>query len=424
MGRGKEQSRVGRDPSGQRHQRWLLRGHRGFLGLLSLGLLASGVVAPVAAAAAEPPAKAVGRPPAAWRFDLPPGFPAPRVPAANPISAEKVALGRALFFDRRLSGTGNFACASCHQPALAFTDGRARAVGATGQQHPRSAMSLANVAYNVTLTWAHPGLVALEDQALVPMMNQAPIELGIRGHEQEVLARLAAVPGYRRRFAAAFPSEPDMPSMRAITRALASFERTLISGTSPYDRYVYRDQRDALSEAAVRGKDLFFSPRLGCSGCHAGFTFSGPVQWAGSRDRPPVFHNTGLYNLRDAGGRRGAYPADNPGLIAHTGRIKDMGKFRAPTLRNIAVTAPYMHDGSVATLGAVIDHYARGGRARSKRTSKRLHRFVLSAGQKQDLIAFLESLTDEAFLHDPRFADPWPGAAQAHIVAQAAGQSR
>jgi hypothetical protein len=147
---------------------------------------------------------------------------------------------------------------------------------------------------------------------------------------------------------------------------------------------------------------LFFSARLGCSGCHGGFSLSGPTVYAGSRPAAPLFHNTGLYDLDG----RGAYPAGNPGLRRFTRRAGDMGRFRAPTLRNIALTAPYMHDGSVATLSEVIDLYAAGGRTASPLKSPRLTGFRLSTGEKQDLLDFLASLTDQAFVTDPRFSDP------------------
>lgn len=346
-------------------------------------------------------------------WQLPLGFPTPLVPADNPMSAAKVELGRYLFYDQRLSVTGAYSCASCHQQARAFTDGRPQAEGATGEMHLRSSMSLTNVAYNVTLTWADPELRTLEAQALQPMLNVHPIELGLAGHEEEVLARLRADPRYPPLFAAAFP-EADEMSLSLVAKAIASFERILISGDSPYDRLVFRDEQDALDDAARRGLALFSSPRLACSQCHHGFNFSGPTDFQGS---PPVagdFHNTGLYNLQGLG----LYPFGNRGLFETTGLASDMGRFRAPTLRNITFTAPYMHDGSIATLEEVIEHYAAGGRTlffgpnsgeghRNPFKSERVVGFSLTADEKSDLLAFLASLTDETFVRDPRFADPF-----------------
>jgi cytochrome c peroxidase len=330
------------------------------------------------------------------------------------MSAAKVALGRRLFYDRALSGNGTYACSSCHRQELAFTDGRARAVGSTGAAHPRGAMSLANVAYSATLTWADSRLTRLEDQARIPMFNERPVELGLTGHEEDLVRRLRADPDYPGMFAAAFPEEGCEPvSVTNVARAIASFERTLVSGDSPYDRYVYRDDAGALSDSAKRGMRLFFSERLNCSRCHGGFTFSGPVAFEGGRPIAATFHNNGLYNL----GGDGGYPADNPGLFAVTGRKRDIGRFRAPTLRNIELTAPYMHDGSIATLAEVVEHYARGGRLvaggpsagdgrDSPRKSDLIQGFDLDDRGKADLLEFLKSLTDRSFVTDPRFAAP------------------
>jgi cytochrome c peroxidase len=237
----------------------------------------------------------------------------------------------------------------------------------------------------------------------VPLFNQAPVEMGLGGREAEVLARLAQTQLYGDLFARAFPGDPAPFTIDNVSRALACFERTLIAGETPYDRLLFRDEASALSASARRGMQLFFSERLACGRCHAGVNLSGPVARA-DRDAPePTYHNTALYDLGD-----GRYPALNEGLFRATGQARDMGRFRAPTLRNIAVTAPYMHDGSIATLEAVIDHYAAGGRASSNRwKSEGLKGFRLEPGERADLLAFLQSLTDESFLHDPRFANPF-----------------
>ena len=270
----------------------------------------------------------------AYDWELPQGFPAPCVPADNPMSVEKVTLGRRLFFDTRLSGNGTQACATCHQPQRAFTDGKAHALGSTGQSHPRGSMSLANVAYNASFTWVDAGRASLEDQAQGPMFNQDPIELGLAGVEAEAAGRIAADNRYAEAFGVAFPEEAEPITLDNVRKAIACFERTLLSGDSPYDRLVWRDDRAALSDSARRGMTLFFSDRLACSKCHAGFSFSGPVAYDSSPPAQATFHDTGLD-----------------------------GRFRAPTLRNIAVTAPYMHDGRFATLDQVIDHYASPGAA-------------------------------------------------------------
>lgn len=313
------------------------------------------------------------------------------------MSAEKVDLGRRLFYDRRLSGNGTQSCASCHQQAHAFTDGRAHALGSTGQNHPRSAMSLANAAYGASLTWADPRQRTLEEQALVPMFNQHPVEMGVKGHEREIVARLAAEPLYQGLFPRSFPGEKAPITLQNVRKAIACFERTILSGSSPYDRLVWKDDPSALSESALRGMSLFFSQRLSCSQCHAGFTFSGPAEWEGAPPVKPTFHNNGLES--------GASGLD-PGLFLVSHRRGDRGRFRAPTLRNIAVTAPYMHDGRFSTLGEVVDHYARGGTP-SPHRSPLLRGFSISPLERRDLIAFLESLTDPELLTNPRLSNPW-----------------
>jgi cytochrome c peroxidase len=333
-----------------------------------------------------------------YQWHLPRGLPVPRVPADNPITQVKIDLGRRLFYDTRLSGNGNYACATCHQQSFAFTDGLAHAVGSTGAEHPRSTMTLTNVAYNLTYGWADPGLRTLEAQMLVPMFNEHPIELGIKGRELEIVARFSSDRAMAAAFGSAFPDEPTPVSLQSIVKAIASFERTLVSADSPFDRYLYRDDKSAMSTAALRGKDLFFSTALGCSECHTSFNLSGPVIFERATPVEPLFHNTGLYNVNG----HGAYPERDHGLIDRTHKAGDMGRFRAPTLRNIAVTAPYMHDGSIETLEAAIDHYASGG-IKSPVKSKRLKGFSITAEQRKDLVAFLESLTDKSFLTNPTF---------------------
>jgi cytochrome c peroxidase len=335
--------------------------------------------------------------PDAYEWHLPPGVPRPRVPADNPMTEAKVRLGRRLFYDTRLSGNGTYACASCHQQKLAFADGRARALGSTGQAHARSAMSLTNVAFNASYGWADPKTRTLEAQMAVPMFNEHPIEMGIKGNEKAIVARLIGDAADARRFEQVFPGQPV--TLDTMVKAIASFERTMLSVSSPLDRYLYRDDRTALSAAARRGMALFFSDRLACAQCHAGFNLSGPTVHDGSADAVPSFHNTGLFNVDG----RGGYPAIDRGLFDTTHAPADMGRFRAPTLRNIAVTAPYMHDGSIATLAEVIDHYASGG-IQSPVKSPRLKGFAITDAERSDVVAFLNSLTDQEFLSNPALA--------------------
>lgn len=338
----------------------------------------------------------------AYTWRLPAWVPRPLVPADNPMSDVKVELGRLLFYDKRLSADGSFSCATCHQQERAFTDGRKLALGVTGQFHPRNSMSLANAAYNPVLTWADPMQHALEAQALTPMFGTQPVEMGLAGREA-MITRLLADARYARLFRAAFPQEKEPGTLPNLTRAIAAFERTLLSFDSPYDRYRYGGDKDAISASAKRGEALFFSERMKCFHCHGGINFTDTVMHGRLEHPEMAFHNTGLYNLDG----KGAYPPDNTGVMAVTGKAADMGRFRAPTLRNIAVTAPYMHDGSIATLGEVLDHYAHGGRAANPLKSEFLTGFTLSAQEKEDMIAFLQSLTDYGFLRDPAFGDPY-----------------
>jgi cytochrome c peroxidase len=337
-----------------------------------------------------------------FNWKLPTGFPRPAVPPGNPMSAAKVELGRHLFYDKRISVNGKESCGSCHRQELAFTDGRARAEGTTGQLHPRSSMSLVNVAYAPALTWANPSLDSLEEQALTPMLGEEPIELGLKGNEQKFLSALRRDPVYQHLFSEAFPEGSDVYTLPNVTKSIAAFERTIISMRSPYDRYRWGGDPSAISDSAKRGELIFMSSeRGGCFQCHGGWNFTA-IRFEGSRDRvgegdPRGFFNTGI----------STYLPPNRGVYEHTQRAEDLGKFRAPTLRNIAVTAPYMHDGSLSTLEEVIDHYAAGGKMDHPNKSRILRPFRLTDGEKRDLVEFLKSLTDEELLHDPRWSDPW-----------------
>lgn len=333
---------------------------------------------PQLTAAQSLPAPAAAAPSFAWR--LPRGFPTPFVPPDNPMSSAKVALGRRLFFDPRLSVTGHYSCASCHDPRRAYTDARVRAVGATGELLPRNAMALVNVAYNLAYGWQHPEITSLETQMLQPLFNRHPVELGLDGHEQQLIDALAADARYPRQFAAAFAAGASATAksaangtpvitMSRLIKAIAAYERTLIEGRSAFDEYVFEGRHTALSPGAKRGMALFFSERLGCAGCHSGFNFSG--NW---RDRDGA---TGKASFADDG--------------------QGVGPVRVPTLRNIELTAPYMHDGRFATLDAVLDHYQRVGMApddaHGGQRDTRLKAFTLNARERADLKAFLRSLT-------------------------------
>ena len=350
----------------------------------------------------------------AWTWTLPAFFPTPRVPESNPMTIEKVELGRRLFYERRLSGNGTQACGNCHQQARAFTDGLAVSRGSTGEAHPRNAQSLANVAYLPTLTWANPSLVTLEKQMEVPLFGTDPVEMGVNdANSAEVLARIGAIPDYLDRFRRAWPGQAQPVTWGNIIHAIAAFQRSILSGNSRYDRHLAGSE--TLSAAEVRGMNLFFGEKAECFHCHSSFNFNDQVIHAASRQVETPFHNTGLYNI----GGTGAFPAPNRGVYELTQNPADMGRFRAPSLRNVAVTAPYMHDGTIGTLDEVLEFYAAGGRnitsgphAGDGRASPLKNDFInqisLMPEERADLVAFLKTLTDSELLTNPAFSDPFP----------------
>lgn len=354
-------------------------------------------------------------PPAAptWAWSLPSGFTPPVVPADNPMSTAKVELGQRLFYDVRLSGNGTQSCAGCHAQASAFTDNRLLSRGSTGATHPRNAQPLTNVAYNTTFNWATPNVTTLEQQMHAPLFNTEPVELGVNdSNRSAILERLRKDVGYPQRFKAAFAGETEPLHWDNIVKAIAAFERTLIAADSRYDRH--RAGGEALSAQESRGMQLFFGERALCSRCHGSPNFNDQFTTAATPGAEPVFHNTGLFNI----GGTGAYPEPNRGVYELTRKVQDMGRFRAASLRNVELTAPYMHDGSLPTLEAVLDFYADGGRVVGNGLyagDGRLNPFKdplvsqirLNAQDKADLVAFLKTLTDHSFVTDPRFADPF-----------------
>ena len=298
-----------------------------------------------------------------FQWKLPAGFPEPAVPADNPMSAAKVELGALLFADPRLSMTGKHSCQSCHSPSRAFTDGLPRSLGAAGETLPLNAPTLLNVAYNASLGWRDSKVRTLEEQMRGPLFNEHPRELGLAGRERALERELADDAALSRRFAAAFPGAAAPVTVDNVIRAIAAYERTLISGGSPFDRYVFAGNHRALSDRQKAGMQLFFSERTGCSGCHSGINFNGEWVDRDHREAEPVFADTGT------------------GVAV-----------RVPTLRNLPVTAPYMHDGRFVSLDAVLDHYER--LAADPAADERLRRAPLTTLEIEQLRAFLLSLAD------------------------------
>lgn len=293
-----------------------------------------------------------------WR--LPPGFPEPLVPADNPMSEAKVALGRELFGDTRLSVTGRHSCQSCHDPARAFTDGLTRSRGAQGDALPLNAPTLLNVAYNASYGWRDADVRTLERQMRGPLFNEHPRELGLSGREADVAARLTSDPRTLAAFRAAFPGDTNPATVANAILAIAAYERTLLSGDSAFDRYVFGGDHAALDASQKRGLQLFYG-RAGCAACHGGINFAGPSTDRAHPDAQPEFADIGT------------------GVAV-----------RVPTLRNLGATAPYLHDGRLGTLMAVLDNYER--LAADPRADARLRRAALTTDERAALLGFLRSL--------------------------------
>lgn len=303
---------------------------------------------------------------------VPSYFPAVPYPADNGYSAERWKLGKLLFHDVNLSRDKSISCSSCHKQEFAFSDTVALSVGFENRIGTRNAPTLGNVAY-------HPyyirdgGVATLEMQILVPVQEHNEFNFNIL----EIAERLQQNKTYKDLSKKAYNRELDY---YVITRALANFERSMITGNSNYDDYFYQGKKYKLNEREVRGLNLFFSEKLACTKCHGGFNFTNYA-----------FENNGIYeNYKDIGRKR------------LTQKEEDLEKFKVPTLRNIALTAPYMHDGSMKTLADVIEHYNSGGK-NNPRKSEFIKPLGLSKEEKEDLIHFLNTLTDEKFITNKKF---------------------
>ncbi len=303
---------------------------------------------------------------------IPEGFPEPVFPDDNQFTESRWELGKKLFYDPVMSRDNTVSCADCHKPSLAFSDNVALSKGVDEALGTRNAPSLANVAYHPYFT-REGGVPSLEMQVLVPIQEHNEFDFNIL----EIADRLSQDPEYVRMSREAYNRTPNH---FVITRALATFERSLISGNSPYDRYVYQGDRFALNQAQRKGMELFFSDRTRCASCHSGFNFT-----------DYTFRNNGLYT---------AYA--DIGRFRLTGDERDRALFKVPSLRNVEFTAPYMHDGSMNTLEEVIDHYNSGGKGHPHR-DERIRPLNLTDEEKANLVAFLKSLSDQEFINDEKF---------------------
>jgi cytochrome c peroxidase len=349
-------------------------------------------------------------------LELPDHMPTPYVPDFNPLTNAKIQLGRFLFYETMLSANQAQSCASCHDQSLAFSDGVAQPLGSTGHQLVRNSQSLVNVIYYSTLTWSNDTFLELEDQLNVPIRADNPVELGVTDDElEEVLQRFEDDPEYLAMFTTAFPDSDSSVTMNKIIFSLASFVRTMISASSPYDKYLAGD-KTALTAQEIEGYQLFNGEKFECFHCHSGINFSSSYRDANKATDAiefPFFNN-GLYNV----GGDGSYPEEDQGLYDLSLDPADKGLFRPQSLRNIELTAPYMHDGSIATLREVIEHYARGGTLtgsgvnagdgkNSPLKSVLIPGFDATDEEIDAVIAFLEALTDEEFITSSKFSNPF-----------------
>jgi len=302
------------------------------------------------------------------------GLPPVPIPADNPVTAETVALGRRLFYEKRLSADNTLSCSSCHNPLLGFTDNQRHSTGVGGKTGTRNAPTVVNAAYAPMQFWDGRA-ASLEAQAAGPIAN--PVEMN-QTHDVSV-RKLDADPSYRGQFAQAFGPGPI--TIQKVEMALASFERTVISGNSPFDKYKFGGDKKALSPAAIRGLAIFTDKARGnCVACHT-------IEEHYALFTDGKFHNIGV-------GVNGEGELTDPGRYSESKADADHGAFKTPSLRNVAKSAPYMHDGSLKTLKDVVDFYAGGGNS-NPYLDKEIKQIKLSGKDRTDLVEFLKSLTGE-----------------------------
>ena len=289
---------------------------------------------------------------------IPQGLKPMKIPADNPLSAEKIELGKQLFFDGRLSRDDTISCASCHDPNLGWSNGERFATGVRGQVGGRSAPTIINAGYGYFQFWDGRAK-HVEGQALGPIENPIEMDLTLA----ELVEKLNGIEGYRQQFEQVFGTDVTADG---IAKAIGAFERTVLSGGAPFDKYKAGDEQ-ALSPAAERGRELFFGAAQ-CSACHSGPNFT-----------DDAFHNVGV-------GMDDEKP--DPGRFAISNLLGDTGSFKTPTLREIARTAPYMHDGRFATLEEIVEHYDKGAIA-NPQLDEQIFPLELSEEEKADLITFL-----------------------------------
>jgi cytochrome c peroxidase len=329
-------------------------------------------------------------------------------PTNQPTNQSTILLGKYLFFDRRLSINQTRSCGTCHNPQFAFTDGYKRSLGAYADLHQRNTQPLFNLSELKYFTASDSTLHSPLQQMNNPLFNIHPIEMGIKGNEVIILKRIETDERYKKLFKDAGLTF----SLDNIKNAIAQFTLSITSNNSPYDKFINGDS-SALSKDEKAGKELFFSTKTKCASCHGSNNFATPniVNENGKTD---FYFNTGLYNIDGIGG----YPLYDQGLFQHTKNKNDMGKFRVPTLRNLAYTAPYMHDGSIASLDEVIDLYINGGRIIKEGVNKGdgtknlfkhpfINAMILNETEKKNMLSFLLTLSDSSFIKNVDYQNPF-----------------
>ncbi len=323
---------------------------------------------------------------------------------SSPIKSfnkNKIQLGRYLFFDARMSYNQTKSCASCHDPEFAFSDGYRKSVGADGENVSRNAPSLINSKYLKALTLGDSSINGFTEQMVFPLFNEHPKELGWSNHEGEIINRFKSIDFYQTLFHSAFPGEKNPFTIVHFQIAIEAFENQLTAQNSAFDRYV-RGNKTSINENAIKGLALFNSEKLGCYKCH----------FLNVSQQKLLYFNTGLYNLD------GSYPSSDQGLFERTKNSNDKGKFRVPSLKNVMLTAPYAHDGSVETIEQMIQIYKRGGRlietnenkgdgSKNKNKSALIKGFTLTNNEQIELIEFLATLTDTSYFKNKQLRNPF-----------------
>lgn len=321
-------------------------------------------------------------------------LPVNRTYASDSMKIIRIELGRHFFYDKRLSKSGTKSCSSCHEQRFAFSDGYRTSLGADGEPLLRNALPLFNLSYLKSYTWANESISDLPTQMLGPLFNKHPVEMGLIDTDNTLNEVLLQDSFYQGKLLYAFPELKQQYTEREVIACITEFMLQLQSFDSDYDQFLKGNRN--LTARQAEGNALFYSERLGCSKCHGGINFSDP------EDPDEVFFNTGIIYR--------SFPAQDAdsGLYIVTHKKSDIGKFRVPSLRNLAYTAPYMNDGSMQTLNEVLEHYEQVVSDKQQLPlSLDLQTFTLRDEEKKALIAFLLSLSDSSFINNPEYSNPF-----------------